>query len=402
MPTRVQVPGKGIVEFPDGMSADDMKSALEKLAPPDVKPKTWVDTAVDWLPAVGGAVGGIVGGIGGTVLGAGVGGVPGAIGGATLGAGAGEAYKQLINRARGQQAPATAPDAAKDIGVASVVQGALPEAAGAGIGAAASAVAPRIMQSALKPGLKTLVRSVKRGEDVPRVVQTLLDEGVNVSPGGVEKLNRLLNATNQEITAAVQSATGTIKANNVAARLGGLAQDFSAQAAPSADLETISRIGNDFLEHHGPTMSVQDAQAIKQGTYKQLGQQAYGQVSPAAVEAQKTIARGLKEDIAAEVPGIDALNAREGKILEALHETGRRAALSGNKDPIGLAWAVHNPTVFLAALMDRSAAVKSMLARGLYQSAGAAAKVSPQLIRAAVTALVSDPETTTDPGGQSQ
>ena len=41
-----------------------------------------------------------------------------------------------------------------------------------------------------------------------------------------------------------------------------------------------------------------DAQAMKQGTYRALGDKAYGELKGASIEAQKAQARGLKEELA--------------------------------------------------------------------------------------------------------
>lgn len=383
MPTRVQVQGHGIVEFPDGMSADDMKAAIEKLAPSsEPTPQTWVDKAVDWLPAIGGGIGGMVGTAAGPL---------GSIGGATLGAGAGEAYKQLINRARGVSAPASPGEAATAIGKQGVVQGAVPAAAGEALGAGMRTAGPWLMQSAVKPTLAMLKRS---GGSADRLVQTLLDEGIQVSPAGVQKLQVLLTATNDEISDAVAASPAQINAYKVASRLTDTAKKFAQQVNPDSDLEAIAKAGNEFLANHvtaaSASMPVSQAQALKAGTYAQLANK-YGELGSAATEAQKALARGLKEEIANEVPVVSALNQREGSLLQALDAVGRRAALSGNRDPIGFAWVTKNPTTFLASLLDRGPAVKSMLARGLYQSAGTAAQVAPQLIRAAVESIATAP-----------
>ena len=135
-------------------------------------------------------------------------------------------------------------------------------------------------------------------------------------------------------------------------------------------------------------LTVPEAQAMKIGTYREIGKN-YGKQSSASVETQKALARGLKEEIEAAIPKIKSLNAREGEIMAAQEAVGHRVAIAGNRDPVGFAWVTHTPQTFLAALMDRSPVVKSMLARGMYNSAGAATKVSPQLIRAAVVALAS-------------
>lgn len=382
MPDKViDIPGHGQIAFPDTMSDQEINAAATRLyqqANPEKKQppvKSWTDTAVDWLPAAGGAVGGLAGNI------------PGAM----LGAAAGEAYKQLIQRARGQRTDADPVAAAKDIGVSSVTQGAAPEVGGAIIGAGMKAVAPHLMQTALKPTLRTMMDAVK-GAPVPRVVKTLLDEGVNVTPGGVAKLKGLVTASQQDIKAAIAAAEAsgkTIQPNLVASRLNQTAQTFANQVNPAVDLEAVSNAGQQFLEAHGgQEMTPTTAQTLKQGTYAQLRKK-YGQLGTADTEAQKALARGLKEELEQAVPGIGSLNEAESKQMEALGAVGRRVALQGNKDPIGFAWVTHNPLVFLTALMDRSPAVKSMLANGLYKSAGAAAKVSPDLIRVAVQSLAS-------------
>jgi hypothetical protein len=108
-------------------------------------------------------------------------------------------------------------------------------------------------------------------------------------------------------------------------------------------------------------------------------------------------ARGLKEEIehlgAAQGKGnIRDLNAREGRILEALDATAKRVAQAGNTNPAGFAFVTHAPLTFLAALMDRSPVIKSMLARGLYSSASKVSGVSPQLLRTAMAAVATTPD----------
>lgn len=347
-----------------------------------------IDHLINWLPAIGGTVGGIGGGIGGTVFGLGVGGVPGAVGGATLGGAAGEAYKELINRARGRTAPATSLQAAGSIGKEAAIQGAS-QAVGEAVTPVARTLGARIMQGAVKPGLRALTRGAQAGE-VPRVVQTLLDEGVNVTPGGVAKLRGLLDATNDEISQAIAAASGDVNPIKVASRLSQTAKTFGQQVNSTADLDAISQVGQNFLEAHGGrALSLPEAQALKVGTYARIGEK-YGQAGAAAIEAEKSLARGLKEEIASHLPSVNGLNAREGRLLEALNVLGRRVALAGNRDPIGFAWVAHNPTTFLAALIDRSPAVKSLLARGLYNDAAKFGNVSAGLVRAAVHAIASD------------
>lgn len=387
------------VKEPDFKQSDTTPNDLPWYADPSAGAyRKFAETVIEHLPTLAGALGGFVGATGGP---------PGAIAGAALGGAAGEAYRQLVRRARGVSAPDTPTDAALNIAGQGAGQG-VAQATGEVLGPAMNALGGRLMQSAAKPGIKYLTKATKAGESVPRVVQTMLDEGINVSPGGVAKLRSILDATNDDITAALAQSSGRISPLRAASRLSQTAKTFASQVNPQADLDAISAVGENFVNHPtfvGHTISVPEAQALKQGTYARIGGK-YGTASVASIEAEKALARGLKEEIAAEVPAVASLNAREGKLLEALDVVGKRVALAGNRDPVGFAWAAHNPTTFLAALIDRSPAVKSLVARGLYNQAGAAAKVAPQLIRAAVIALTSgDPDaglasTSADPGRQ--
>lgn len=325
------------------------------------------------LQAVGGIIGGLVASPG----------VVTTAGGAAVGGAAGESGRQLIRRAIGASVPGTSTDAALDIGKEALIQGGA-ELVGAGLGKGLRGGSGKLMQSAVKPTLKM-------APNAPKIVKTLLEEGINVSPNGMEKLNRLLDAKNSEIAEAIANSGGLISKADVATRTDALGRRFAQQVNPAADLEAVAKGTAEFME--GPThLTVPQAQAMKTGTYQQVAK-SYGQLSSAAIETQKTLARGLKEEIAKEVPNIAGLNAKESELILAKEALGRRVAMSGNRDPVGFAWVTHHPTTFLAALIDRSPAVKSMLARGMYSSAGSAAKVSPQLIRAAVVALAaSDPE----------
>jgi len=341
--------------------------------------------AVDALPAVGGMVGGALGG--GLAVPTGPGALATATGGAALGGGFGESLRQMARRAIGAPAPQSGLEAVGGIAKEGAIQGGA-QAVGGVLGGGLKMGGQRVMQSALKPNVSLLK---EYSTTAPKIVQTLLDEGVNVTPGGMEKLQLLFNSTNAEIKEAVKNASGLIPKDRVAARALPTARKLSQQTNPRQALTDVADEITAFLNHPtlpGP-LTVPEAQAMKIGTYQQIGKN-YGKQSSASVETQKALARGLKEEIEFAIPKIKAMNAREGGIMAAQDAVGHRVAIAGNRDPVGFAWVTHAPQTFLAALMDRSPVVKSMLARGMYNSAGTAAKVSPQLIRAAVVALASD------------
>ena len=104
----------------EGVSIDDLKGVTEGTW----AKSTWENIKEDAPEMTGATIGGVAGGT--------VGGIPGAIAGATLGGAAGRAGKQIYQHATGSpEAPETSLEAAKDIGMAGVEQGAYEAVGGA-------------------------------------------------------------------------------------------------------------------------------------------------------------------------------------------------------------------------------------------------------------------------------
>jgi hypothetical protein len=226
--------------------------------------------------------------------------------------------------------------------------------------------AASLMQSALKPTQKQLTNG-----DASTAVQTLLDYGINPTMGGVNKIRGLIDDLNTQISNKIANSNAVIDKTNVLPALVQTRQNFANQVSPGADLRTIDTVASDFLNHPaypGMTMPVQDAQLMKQGTYKVLAKK-YGQLGSADTEAQKALARGLKDEIATAVPDVSGLNAEESKLLDTLSVTERRALMDMNKNPLGLAALAHNPAGWAAFMADKSALFKSLVARSLNSTA---------------------------------
>lgn len=363
---------------------DDLRIVKEHIAAGQDVPHPLVARLLSWLPAVEAGVGGVLGG------------VPGA----ALGGAAGEAQRQLGNRVAGNPAPGTMAEAATDIGTEAAKQAGAQYLGGKAI-TLAKAGGEKLMTSALKPAYAMTEKAVKNVE-LPRVVQTLLDEGVNVTQAGIGKINGLLKATNDEITDLIANSTATISPAAAARTAVPVIRGAANQVAGRADTAAARGVVREFVNDHAldpvtkqmRQMPVREAQRLKQGTYRALDQRAYGEVKGAATEAEKQIARGLKEGIEQAHPEVKPLNAREGALIEAKDAIAKRVAMAANRDPGGLAWLTTNPSQFIAFLSARSPVVKSMLARGLYQSASKAAGVPENLLRLAMHALATseDPE----------
>lgn len=217
----------------------------------------------------------------------------------------------------------------------------------------------QLIRSALKPGNK----AVATGQ-AGRAVNTILDEGVNVTNGGARVLQDRITGMNSQIADALRSSNATIDKGAAGSRITDTLRKFENQVDPSADVKTIQDTLARFLNNPNQPnpLPVQQAQAIKQGTYNVL-QGKFGEAGSAATEAQKALARGLKEEIASAVPSVAPLNARESDLINALKLVQRRNAVAGNKDPLGLVPLAHDPVAAAGFLASRSEWVKSMLAR---------------------------------------
>jgi hypothetical protein len=84
-----------------------------------------------------------------------------------------------------------------------------------------------------------------------------------------------------------------------------------------------------------PPMNAADAQAMKQGTYRVLKGK-FGEQGSASVEAQKALARGLKEEIANQFPEISNLNSTESRLLDLQPILERAVGRISNHQLIGI------------------------------------------------------------------
>lgn len=220
--------------------------------------------------------------------------------------------------------------------------------------------AKRLMQSSLKPTIEQL-----RSGKAAIAAQTMLDEGVNATKGGAEKLRSMVDDLNSKISELIESSGETISKQKVIKALNGTKEKFLRQVSPTSDIKAIDNVASDFANHpmiKGDEIPVQLAQKLKQGTYSVVGKK-YGQLGTAETEAQKSLARGLKEGIAEAVPDIAGLNARESRLLTTLGVAERRALMDANKNPMGLAILADNPVTWAAFMADKSALFKSIAAR---------------------------------------
>lgn len=202
-------------------------------------------------------------------------------------------------------------------------------------------------ESAMKPST-----TLSQGERAARV-STALQEGIPVSKAGFEKLSSLIDDINSQISEEIANDPNRpINPNLAAKRVDQLKPTFRNQVNAGQDLAAIEQSKQQFLAEQGakpatpaippkptglldasgnpimdagtpaqaakaaPPMTAEAAQSMKQGTYRQLGSKAYGELQTPVREAQKALARGLKEELAQQFPELNDLNARDSRLID--------------------------------------------------------------------------------------
>lgn len=192
-------------------------------------------------------------------------------------------------------------------------------------------------ESAMKPS--PAIDSADRAA----MVQTGLQNEIPVSKGGVQKIGDLIDTLNQKIKDTIAADPNRpIDPNAVATRADSARAKFANQVNASGDLKAIEDSKQQFLQEQGasngqpaPNMNAADAQAMKQGTYRVLAGK-FGEQGSASVEAQKSLARGLKEEIATQFPELSNLNAAESRLLDLQPVLERAVNRISNHQAVGI------------------------------------------------------------------
>lgn len=222
----------------------------------------------------------------------------------------------------------------------------------------------RLMQSAIKPSSADLMTGKAQ-----KAAKEMLERGYNVSTGSMAEVLKKSASLDDEVAGLIKNSTAAIDKNAVADRLRPLLQRLEKQVGPGADTAAVQKAWTEFLQHplfSGNQIPVELAHEIKKGTYKALTSKAYGEVGSASQEAQKQLARGLREEIAAAVPATVAPQAEQSALMSIYNVVNRRAMQAQNNNPLGLTSLAATPAGAAAFATDRSQLAKSMLARLLY------------------------------------
>ncbi len=225
--------------------------------------------------------------------------------------------------------------------------------------------AKALMQQTVKPAIKDLESGA-----ADRAMRTMLVEGVKPTRSGMEKASEIANNMGRVVKSEIAKSPATVNVVRAAAPLAEVNKSALNQVNPNADLAAVRAAWDEFIKHplvRGKTdIPVQTAQALKSGTYRSLAEK-YGEVGSASEEAQKAIARGLRQEVAKAVPSVVEPLKREAALREVMDVAGRRSMLAQNNNLLGLAaLRLDDPKSAASFLADRWAWFKAALAQNLF------------------------------------
>lgn len=206
--------------------------------------------------------------------------------------------------------------------------------------------AERWYESALKPSL-----SAKNAPRIPGQLATGLSEAIPVSEGGIRKIAKNLKDIRDSVNQKIAAARGvTIDPQEVAKRLDATQLQFGNQALPKQDLAAIDAARAQWLDRYAikdpvtgavtgyNQIPVEEAQKLKTGTYA-VNSKKYGELSAASMEAEKALARGIKEELENVIPELKGLNARSGVLIELDKQLVKAVRRRGN-------WEIFGPGIY--------------------------------------------------------
>lgn len=220
------------------------------------------------------------------------------------------------------------------------------------------------------------------------LVNTALNEGVLPTEKGLRKANAIIEGLDKQITDTILGAAKsgkTVSTNRIIQRLDELKPFYRNTINPKEYLDDIEALAEKFKTAHGQRIPVDKAQAIKQNTYRLLKDK-YGEMKGHLVESQKTIARGIKEELAKKYPELTALNAREGALLELEKSLERAVARIENLNMVGIGTPISGAAV-AAVTGSAKAGWMAMVGKSLLDHPKIKSRIAVALHRARMKGL---------------
>jgi len=271
------------------------------------------------------------------------------------------------------------PEVSAGLGAATnVAAQTIPMMVGGELGARAIPVLQDAGRWMMTKAVKPMLQDVTRGKAAP-AIETMLQRGYSPTNAGVQAMRDKAGGYMDEVASIIEPSTKavtTTRAEQNAQSLAERLKEGTLGAQKQQDVEAVVRaLKNHEAVDTAGTMSVQNAQKMKQANYRDIGDRAYGLSikEQAERDALKAVNAGIRKAIEEAHPAVGPLNEKAGELISAAKIAQRRAIYEGNKDimPLGagIATAAHNPLAALGLYANSSAYVKSLLARTVYSGA---------------------------------
>jgi hypothetical protein len=314
MPQEIEIPGHGIVEFPDSMSEADIAAAAQRLSQtsqePDPQGRGLTDRVGDALPMAGGMVGSLVGGR----LGA-----PGRIAGAAIGGAAGQGYGELVKHAT--EIPGAIADVARnafaeprataqgflegagqglqDAGITGAVQGGMDA-----IGGVAGKGLKLLGRGVYGAGAAMIPKSMK--QDFPRLAEAGYREGIALTSRGADKAKRVMGDVGQQVRdkLSIMERAGArdIQPSELVGKLVNTETKVAKQPLRAKDLGTVADMRAQLLAENPTPIKLTAAHDMKQAAQR-VAQEGYKKVNKGAdinsvpLDVNMDVASALREAV---------------------------------------------------------------------------------------------------------
>lgn len=174
-----------------------------------------------------------------------------------------------------------------------------------------------------------------------KAIQTGLNEAITISEHGIDKASGLIDDLEGKLGQVISESAqkgNTIKTETLRPFIEEAKQSIGELTDVKYAEKALQDIGNlweGFVQKYGDNIPVDLAQKIKTNTYSWL-RKAYGELSSPVIEANKNLARGLKEGILDVAPLAGGINERLSGLYNFEKGLERAAGRAGNLDVISL------------------------------------------------------------------
>lgn len=194
--------------------------------------------------------------------------------------------------------------------------------------------------------------------------------------GLAKKAGSMIQGIETQLDDILSNSKGSVNTSDVVKHLDALKESYANIPGESHAVDVVENVKNEMLAK-GEKMSAQDANQLKRDIYGVISK-SYGKglmEIPAKQEAQKTLARGLKEEIAKVEPKVIPLNQQQGVYIQIKKAIDRQLTLGEGKG-VNLIPGVH------LGMYDLMTGLGGLVGGGLHGGAVGAARTSAALIAA--------------------